>query len=109
MTMPDQQEQPPQPVAQRQMAFEIEQTSNPMAHIVAVANTNANTDLDLTQFLSVLSLGKYETGLVAIGVSHIEHLVDVVAEDLQEVGMKPVEQKRFLRSVAKLADDSGSV
>ena len=109
MMMSDQQEQPPQPVAQRQMAFEIEQTSNPMDRTVAAANTDANTDLDLTQFLSVLSLGKYESGLVEIGVSHIEHLVDVVAEDLQEVGMKPVEQRRFLKSVAKLADDSGSV
>jgi hypothetical protein len=109
MMMSDQQEQPPQPVAQRQMAFEIEQTSNPMDRIVAAANTDANTDLDLTQFLSVLSLGKYESGLVEIGVSHIEHLVDVVAEDLQEVGMKPVEQRRFLKSVAKLAGDSGSV
>jgi hypothetical protein len=46
-------------------------------------------------------IGKCKTGLAAIGASEIEHLVDLVAEDLQELGMKPLEQKRFLRSVTQ--------
>jgi hypothetical protein len=54
-------------------------------------------------------IGKCKTGLAAIGASEIEHLVDLVAEDLQELGMKPLEQKRFLRSVTQWEAESDSV
>jgi hypothetical protein len=46
----------------------------------------------------------------SIGASKTALLVDLAAEDLQIwVGLKPLEQKRLLRSVAKWEAESGSV
>ena len=72
------------------------QTSNPLG---ADAGSGAMEAASPVEFLSRINLQQYESKLAELGATEVEHFIDFKAEDLQETGMKPLEIKRFLRSV----------
>ena len=52
-------------------------------------------------FLESVNLAKYHAALAEAGASESSDFVDLDETDLREVGMKPVEIKRFIRTVGE--------
>ena len=81
-------------------------------YIASKVEGTKNTDVftkseirDLYSWLKIISLQDYLPVLLQMGIEQISHLVDLDAEDLQDVGMTRPERKRFLRKQAELAFD----
>ena len=56
----------------------------------------------VTEFLADINLSQYQDAIEDLGVTNVYELRDVHESDLIEIGIKRVEARRFLRSVAEL-------
>ena len=55
----------------------------------------------LAQFLAAANLGQYLQALESFGATSVADLQDVSEEDLVQLGLKTLEVKRLLRSIAE--------
>ena len=94
----------PQPVVAA--AYECE---NPAANATMVVPAAGKHDMGngqpvgLSQALSANNLAQYEDALRALGVVSLTDVQDLEEADCRDMGMKPLEFKRLLRSAGQMA------
>ena len=54
---------------------------------------------DLSSWLADIQLGQYAKSLIDLGATHVSHLRDVEASDIDALGFKGLERKRFERAL----------
>lgn len=70
--------------------------------------TQSAEDDDLVQWLEATRLTDMREGLRRLGVEELADITDVEDDDLDDLGMTPVQKRRFKRAVESLALDVGS-
>ena len=70
-----------------------DRTSNPLS-----AASLAAQPLELDQFLANVGLQEHKANLIALGVTHLSHMIDVSEDDLIAF-MTPLEAKRIISSL----------
>ncbi len=63
----------------------------------------AKAPATITEFLHKIRLTEFEAPLFELGASSIEDLADLTETDVQELGLKPLEVKRFMRAISELS------
>ena len=53
----------------------------------------------LDEWLGAIDLSEYEDKLKEIGASKIDHLHDIEEQDLRDIGMRPLEIRRFQKKL----------
>ena len=53
----------------------------------------------LDEWLGAIDLSEYEDKLNEIGASKIDHLHDIEEQDLRDIGMRPLEIRRFQKKL----------
>ena len=107
-----------QPVAVTAQAQPVAAVENPLASAPVMAaavqplpepegkGAGGPGATSLAEFLAAANLGQYLQALEAFGASSVADLQDVSEEDLVQLGLKTLEVKRLLRSIAE-ATSSG--
>ena len=106
-----------QPVAVMAQAQPVAAVENPLASAPVMAaavqlpepegkGAGGPGATSLAEFLAAANLGQYLQALEAFGASSVADLQDVSEEDLVQLGLKTLEVKRLLRSIAE-ATSSG--
>ena len=107
-----------QPVAVTAQAQPVAAVENPLASAPVMAaavqplpepegkGAGGPGATSLAEFLAAANLGQYQQALEAFGASSVADLQDVSEEDLVQLGLKTLEVKRLLRSIAE-ATSSG--
>ena len=63
---------------------------------------DSQEDTSVSAWLENLRLTKYSSPLTELGVESLEDLKDVMEDDLEPLGMKKLEMRRFLAAVGEL-------
>jgi hypothetical protein len=63
----------------------------------------AKAPATITEFLHKIRLTEFEAPLFELGASSIEDLADLTETDVQELALKPLEVKRFMRAISELS------
>ena len=61
-------------------------------------------DPEFDKFLERIRLYKYRESILNLNVSTVEDLQDITEQELKEMGMNPIESRRFTREVMKELD-----
>ena len=59
---------------------------------------------DLDEFMKKNDLEEYTAKLIDLGVKRLKHVIEVAPEDLDSIGMKTIEKRRFLAKAKDLED-----